>query len=502
MRLDLVLASLPPAYLNEPPIAPAVLKSAVEANGFNCRTIDFSLHCFKTIFNQDYNEYSKWSNTLHDQCDFTTLTDEQKILTNRAVDEFVRLIIDLNPRFVGLSIFTTWQQRFGYFLCKKIKELNLDIHIILGGMGCSSTPSGLNTVTTLSYFDKRNSYANFMLANRLTDFSILNDGEIELVKILKNSDSYQNLLESNEVVLNYNYYPNFDDYPLDHYLFTNGERKLLVQGSKGCVRECVFCSEHGNYSKFYFKSGGRIAEEIIALSVKYKIFKFQFTDSLVNGSMKEFKNFVKALAQYNQNNPTSQIRWHGNYICRAENRMTDEDFRLIKLSGGHGLTIGAESGSNQVLKEMKKNTTVDDLVYEISKFEEHGIDCTLLFMIGFYSEAWEDFLLTLELLKKLQKYFLNGTISTIRLGTTLGVHSNLNYQYEDFKHDPTNPYNWIYLKNPSLTLAERIRRRVIAQEFCDELGIPVSYARDDLLFVDAVHNNNLLDLERLAIGTH
>ena len=38
--------------------------------------------------------------------------------------------------------------------------------------------------------------------------------------------------------------------------------------------------------------------------------------------------------------------------------MTDEDFRTLKLSGAIGLTIGAESGSNQVLQEMKKKTSM------------------------------------------------------------------------------------------------------------------------------------------------
>ena len=502
MRLDLLLASLPPNYLNEPSIAPAILKSAAETNGFSCRTIDFSLHCFKTIFNRQYSTYLEWINILPDHSDFSTVTDHQKELLDSVVNEFMGLIIKYNPRFVGLSIFSIWQQRFGYFLCKKIKESRIDTQIILGGMGCGKIPTGLNTVTSLSYFDKKNSYANFMINKKLTDFVIINDGEIELVNILNNSNKYQNSLNSNEVIFDYNYYPNFDDYELDEYLFTNGEKKLLVQGSKGCVRQCVFCSEHGNYSKFYFKSGTALANEIISLSIKHKIFKFHLTDSLVNGSIREFKNFVKTLAQYNSDNPSSQIKWHGNYICRAENRMVDEDFRLIKMSGGHGLTIGAESGSKRVLKEMKKNTTAEDLIYEVSKFSEHGIDCTLLFMVGFYNEMWEDFLLTLQLFKVLHKYFFTGTISSIRLGNTLAVSDNLEYPYEDFIHDPTNVFNWIYLKNPSLTLAERIRRRVIAQEFCDELGIPIAYSREDLLVTDAIYNNNLLEIERLTSGDH
>jgi len=501
-RLDVLIASLPPSYLNEPSIAPAVLKSAVEKHGFSCKTLDFSLHCLKFFFNQQYEPYLKWANTLPDHSDFSTVLNEHKILLHQATDEFIKIINDTKPQYVALSVFSLWQQRFAYFLCKKIKESNLRVKLIIGGMGCTSPPKGLFTVLSLSYFEKKNSYASFMIAKKLADFAIVNDGEIELVRVLQDPDRYQNSLYSNETVFDHDYYPNFDDYKLDDYLFTNGERKLLVQGSKGCVRQCVFCSEHSNYSKFYFKSGNQIANEIIALSQKYKIFKFQFTDSLVNGSLKEFKNFVKTLAQHNQASPDSQIRWHGNYICRAKNQMTDTDFQLMKLSGAHGLTIGAESGSNQVLAEMKKNTTAEDLLYEISKFHDHGIDCTLLFMIGFYSETWQDFLLTLEFLKKLHKYFFSGTISNIRLGYTLMFDDILDYSIEDFKYTPTQAYDWVYLKNPTLTLEERVKRRLIAQEFCDSLGIPVAYANEDLSVLDAIYSNDLFVLGGSGIGTH
>lgn len=499
MTLDLLLASLPPNYLNAPSAAPALLKAAVESNGFTCRTLDFSLHIFNKFFNRDYQNYLDWITIFNDNFNFVNVTPAQLDLIDQATDEFVAQIDLYNPKFVALSIFSFWQQRFGYFLCKKIKTLRPNVKIIIGGMGCSSPPNELSAIVHLSYFDIKNNYGMFMQQNRLVDYVVINDGEVELVNILKDQTGYTTTGIANEVPFNYDYYPNFDDYKLDEYFFLNGEKQLLLRTSKGCVRQCVFCGEHGNYSRFYFKTGQDIANEMIALSQRYQIFKFQFADSLVNGSLREFKSLIKTLAKYNLDNPAAKIKWHGNYICRARNTMTDDDFRDLANSGAEGLTIGAESGSNRVLAEMRKQTTVEDLIYEISKFHEHGISCMLLFMVGFYSEKWEDFLATLSLLKKLHRYFYTGTISAVRWGYGLQISQTSplwkTLDPKDFVLDPTNPSNWVNLNNQDLTLKERVRWRIIAQEFCDRLGIPVAFAREDLIVLDGIYTNNLVGLK-------
>lgn len=498
MSLDLLLASLPPNYLNAPSAAPALLKAAVESNGFTCRTIDFSLHIFKKFFNQDYTSYLDWITIFNDNFNFTNVSAEHLAIIDQATDEFITQIDKYKPKIVALSIFSFWQQRFGYFLCKKIKNTRPNVKIIIGGMGCSSPPNELSSIVRLSYFDITNNYGMYMQQKKLADYVVINDGEVELVNILKNQDAYTSLGVSNEVPFNYDYYPNFDDYSLDEYFFINGEKQLLLRTSKGCVRQCVFCGEHGNYSRFYFKTGEDIAKEMIALSQRYGVYKFQFADSLVNGSLREFKQLIKVLADYNLSNPNSRIKWHGNYICRSKNTMTDNDFRMLADSGAEGLTIGAESGSNRVLAEMKKQTTVEDLLYEVSKFQQFGINCMLLFMVGFYSETWEDFLDTLKLLKKLHKYFYSGTIIAVRWGYGLQISQNSplwkTLDPKDFQLDATNPSNWVNLKNPDLTLTERVKWRIIAQEFCDQMGIPVTFSREDLIVLDGIYTNNLAGL--------
>lgn len=485
---DLLLVTVPSNYLHAPMAAPALLKAAVEQNGFSCETLDFSMKCFQEVFNKDYTQYLEWIKIFPGEFNFKNCSDWQRHKLEESLCFFVDLIVEKNPKFLGISVFSYWQQKFTYLLCERLRAQKSDVKLIIGGMGCSAPASNLNGVTHLNFFDKKNNFANFMLSQKLVDFAVVNDGELELVSLLQNQTTYQNTNKSNETSFEYAPTPNYDNYELDQYLFLNNEKFLMIQGSKGCVRQCVFCSEHSNYSRYYFKQGSNIADEIIALSQKYNVFKFYFTDSLVNGSLPVFKTWVKKLAEYNIANPGKAIRWHGNYICRKNNSTSDHEYQLIKQSGAHGLTIGAESGSNSVLAEMNKQSTVEDLLYELEKFKQFNIDCTLLLMVGFYNETWKDFLETLSMLKNIQKYVFSRTVTSIRAGYTLTISDWSAYDTKDFVIDPGNKFNWLFKKNPDLTLRERIKRRIILQEFCDELGIPVSYANEDLLILENIAN--------------
>jgi hypothetical protein len=110
-------------------------------------------------------------------------------------------------------------------------------------------------------------------------------------------------------------------------------------------------------------------------------------------------------------------------------------------------------------------------------------------MVGFYTETWDDFYQTLVLLKKLQKYVFSRTVTGIRAGYTLMISDWTNYDKNDFIIETENRFGWLYKKNMGLTLSERIRRRIILQEFCDQLNIPVAYANEDLSILENMMNN-------------
>jgi hypothetical protein len=203
------------------------------------------------------------------------------------------------------------------------------------------------------------------------------------------------------------------------------------------------------------------------------------SDSLVNGSLKAFNDFIRTLANYNNTNLDKKIKWVGQYITRpVSNVLNDEYYNLLKASGGEGLTIGVESGSDSVREHMKKKFTTTDVDAELEQFDRRGIVCVLLFFSCYPTETWQDFLDTVDMFIRYQKYCASGTVYKLTLGTPYTHHPQtpLWNMQEDIGliSSAGSDILWILEDNPELTFYERVRRRLILQEVALCLRLPMS----------------------------
>jgi hypothetical protein len=227
---------------------------------------------------------------------------------------------------------------------------------------------------------------------------------------------------------------------------------------------------------------------MIYLKDRYGVNSFAFTDSLINGSLKALTELVTELANYNNRvSEKDKIRWNGQYISRPRGQMPEYLYELIAQSGGEGLTIGLESGSNNVLEAMNKKVKIEDVDYEMELFKKYKISTVLLFIIGFYNETEKDFMETIDTIFRYQKYVANGTIIRMDLGHPLGITAETAL-YDSSSAlgitlNPTDPFLWENKNNPTLTFKERVKRRLIAQVVCDKLGIPTGMTAYNLKHV-------------------
>jgi hypothetical protein len=72
---------------------------------------------------------------------------------------------------------------------------------------------------------------------------------------------------------------------------------------------------------------------MLYLNKKYAVNEFNFSDSLINGSLKEFKKFIKIIADYNKTLDTS-LTWSSQFIVRPKNQVNEEYWKYIAESGG------------------------------------------------------------------------------------------------------------------------------------------------------------------------
>jgi len=470
MQTDILLLNVPRISIVYPPAGTSLLKGICEQQGFSCKVKDTNFELLSSIENEDDFENITNYFTIPN----TTLNAQCWHIVNNWYQEVVDYILDLNPLHVGISVFTFECQRATKEICKRLKTCYTG-KIIIGGAGLSTT--GIAT--------QINDFGNALKDEGLVDYYVRGEGEYALVDILKqntgagiNNDSYVQIDDLNALA-----FPNYDDVIDYKYHYTIGRTQLPVTTSRGCVRRCSFCDIHAFWKKYTFRSGVNVAEEMIHHYKKYGVTDFFFTDSLINGSIKSFKDLSQRLVDYyTENNlPDRYFSWGGQWIVRSSKQLTADDYALAARSGLNGLAMGIESLSEQIRIDMNKGFTNADLDYTLEQFRQHNINCYFLMIVGYPTETKEHHYETMQQFVKYQGYAIDGTIFGVNLGGTLSIDegSPLHKDSIHFGLQPTNAdtelfgLDWTSKENSELTLRERINRRIDLQELLMDLGYTI-----------------------------
>ena len=477
----LLIVTAPYTDTTEPLQAPAILKAVVEQNGYKTETADLN-HEF-IISEHPEIEFLKqyYLSGTADNLDKITIAE------NYAEQVCKNLLDKYNPTFIAVSVFTYQCQTFALLLAQNIRKMKPNIKIIFGGQGL--TTNGIHA---------DDSWPKECKELGLIDHYIIAEGEQALIDLLKDGKGkgVDNQDWEQKIDIDNLPYPNYDNYDLGSY----GKKTLMITGSRGCVRRCTFCDIHKHWKRFVFRSGQSIADEMISQSKKYNIYNFRFTDSLVNGSMKAYRDFISILSKYNESNE-KKILWGGQFIVRGLMSMTEEDWVMTKKSGAQILTLGIESGSEKVRNDMRKKFTDKDLDEFMEHAHKNDVKCTFLMLLGYPTEQHEDFLDTLRMFKRYQKY--QKVIDGVALGTTLGILPGTPVA-EDFvgEIEMNGGENfWLYKKNPTLDFKERIKRRIIIGDECEKMGYNVQGNEKNLRLLQYLwnvykgkHKQDIIDL--------
>lgn len=481
-KTDILICSLPTLFLDRVPGAPALIKSACKEAGFTAQTIDLSLDFYINESARNLDQFNKLSTVFRP-------SEEPSESAIAAKDKWLKRAIgyikDSNCPVVGLSVFTFFQHRAAYFLAKEIRKQLPNVKILVGGLGLNINCTSLSNLIKINRLDILNPFHVFLKINKLVDHVILGvDGLDDIIKYLELELGVNaiNGVIKEEISLKKNQYaspvPDYDDYLINEYMWPDG-KSLPVTGSKGCVRACTFCDVPGQFGRFRMRTGVDIGNEIVQLATRHGIRKFEFTDSLVNGSLKVFKEWMEVVADYNNQQPIeNRISWFGQYICRPQSQIPEDLYSLMSQSGVVNLVIGVESGSNAILKDMKKKMTVEDVFDELDMFEKYNIKAHFLMFSGFYTETRDRFIETLEFLIKCQRYVAIGIVAKFSIGAPLYINNDtyLHDHAEDLGLviDPFNDFNWTSKEDPSNDLIQRTYNRLIQQELMDVLGYHAS----------------------------
>jgi hypothetical protein len=430
-------------------------------------------------YNRKYFDYIQ-TYFLSSNSNVYTLNDINFI--NKFIDDSARALINIPSRYIGISIFSYFGHYFTYLLLTKIKELSKDKKIVLGGAGAGTEPTSvIKDVANLTKLETMLLYGKLLQKRKLAEYVLLGDGEEILNDFLSTNQTVKENVSDKKYVVNYKdtnlAFANFDDYDLTRYpgQLNRNIPQIPIIGSKGCVRKCDFCDVEAVQGRFRFRVGGNIVDEMLYLADKYGIRDFNFTDSLVNGSLSSFMEWVTKLAEHNKKNPDKRITWNGSYICRPVGEMPEKYYKIISESGCVSLSTGFESGSDSVLIAMNKKTNTNAYKYEIDQFNKHNMKVLGLLIIGHWAEQWEDFLKTCDFIYSLVPYARNGTVVGLNLGGTgeVLVHTPADVNRNQNNIETESETIWWTKDNPTLTFKERYFRILLISRLCNDLKIPI-----------------------------
>jgi hypothetical protein len=491
-QLDLAICSIPRMSLYYPPSAPAVLKSMVNQAGFSCMTYDFVIRFHNRFFyTSDWDRIDNW-------LAIPSLIDPEILeLVKPEVEEWARDLVAQNPRWIGISVFSYESHKLAKLLCMAIKKITSTCRIVLGGMGIS---------------DDSNMFAANLKLQGLCDEYILGDGEDAIINLLKDNHSSEFHRIQN---LDQYPFPNWEDYDLNQYKASKTKQNQLqregkgiwqgygnawyrtdeiltlpIIGSRGCVRKCSFCDIPALWPKYQTRTAENIAQEIIMNYEQYGVQRFHFTDSLINGNMKNFRKLAEILANYRTQH-NADFTMTGQFIVRSHASETDHDYAVMSAAGFKILEVGTESGSEAVRWHMGKKFTNEDLDIFMERVNKNGIMVVMLLIVGYPTETQQDFQDTLDMLTRYKPYLDSGSVVEACLGGTMRIDPisalskdpHVTFLIDD--HGKRDDLNWSYQSNPDLTLKERIRRRLVLMTHAQELGYLSPTNNQEILYLQS-----------------
>ena len=458
-QLDILICILPKVSPDAPTVGPSLLKSHCQAAGFTCEVVDLNIKLYNAVKDKlDRDEYW-YTNDKIWRADDLKLTAEFSQLMHESkdtIDDWIDSWRKLNPRFIGLSLLSHMSNAMAIYMSREIKQHLPNVKVVWGGASVGD-------------------WARDLYNDNVVDYVILGDAEITLIELLKGNvdarginDFKSTQLDDLETMLT----PNYDDINWQEYDDVDGTQEpVYITGSRGCVKKCTFCDVANIWPTYRYRAGKSIASELITIRRKYKRRTFMFTDSLINGSMKSFREMMNELREYRQID--SSWRWSSQWIIRSKKQSLESDFALMWQSGCRYLDIGVESFSQDVRYHMGKKFSDADMWHTFELLRKYNISASVLMFVGYPTETDADHQITLDTIHRLAYlgYLTRndqGQRLNLSFSSTCMITKDLPL-YELVKDELKNHKSsreWDYRSN---TLAVRLQRYAEIYELLQQL---------------------------------
>lgn len=406
-----------------------------------------------------------------------------KDITKNIFEDISAEISKANPDYILVSVFSYMQYYLAQEILSAIRE-NSNITIIAGGPG-------------IQYQDHRDvTFGKKLLDQQLIDFYVLGEGDEILPRFLAgerdmlglncSTDRFESWVPQINDIDKYYITPSYKKIDLDPYLnLENKDRPVIsISTSRGCVRNCSFCDVAKTWPKYRFRNGKKVAEEILSIHRDSGSVNFTIVDSLINGSLKNFREFNQEMIRLKKENSSLEnFSYNGMFIVRDSQSHNEQFFREMAEAGCESLAVGIETGSDRLRFDMNKKFTNRDLDHHLEMSQKFRIRNSFLMFVGYPSETEQDFQETLKMLTRYQHYLIDDTIIGINhtgifsLLTGTPVYENHSTMGIVISEDIDNhALKWYNERNPDSSLKKRVLRDLKFREHAARLRYPIPYS--------------------------
>lgn len=317
--------------------------------------------------------------------------------------EIKSTVQNFKPDLVGITALTG-TYKSAEIIAKIVRDFDPGIRLVIGGVHPTILPDEV-------------------INSDLFDFVVRGEGEntfLEIAKGEKKKDilglSYRD--DNGRIVRNPErpYIKDLDTITFPaRDLYINEPESMdygYIMTGRGCPFQCTYCASKKIWNrKARFRSEQNVIEELKYVHMTFGTRSFYFIDDTFTLDLKRAKRICQMMIDEGMD-----IEW----ICDTRVDTLDEELLfLMKKSGCTRVKIGVESGSERILKNIKKGITKDQIRRAVSLIRKAGLDFTIYLMIGFPTETDEEVHETIDFARELDPKYYSLSILAPYPGTEI-----------------------------------------------------------------------------------
>jgi len=334
---------------------------------------------------------------------------------------YQRILSEFQPDLVGISCLFSSLHTQMLRVARLAKEVNPDVITVVGGPHPSSVPG-------------------LILRDPAVDYCVIGEGErllTDLINRLKRGRNPSGLYglgfkDESGVHINPKLNPveNLDALPLPAWRLADLERYFSIGGvqglrmddpgakalrliqvttSRGCPNNCTYCGKYAAWGRnFRTMSPGRVLEMIEMLLEKYWVERIAFQDDNLTFNRRNTLELFRRLAKRKW-----PVTWEA-HNGLAFSTLDEEVLDAMAESGCVSFTGAVESGSEEVLKKVRKKVDLERTIELVDYARSIGLDVRAFYIIGFPGETRDQIEATRDHMRRLR-----ATVSALALYTPL-----------------------------------------------------------------------------------